>query len=85
MTTAGAAGIASASPHVRSLSMIESVLAVLYLAVMISRLVQPTGQRLAPWNPHKANRFLKMDGRSLLKRLPVERAHDRPDTPRVFH
>jgi hypothetical protein len=39
MTTAGAAGIVAASPQVRSLSMIESVLAVLYLAVMISRLV----------------------------------------------
>jgi hypothetical protein len=39
MTTAGAAGIAGRSPQVRSLSMIESILAVLYLAVMISRLV----------------------------------------------
>lgn len=39
MTTAGAAGIAAVSPHVRSLSMIESILAVLYLAVMISRLM----------------------------------------------
>jgi hypothetical protein len=39
MTTAGAAGIAAASPQVRSLSMIESILAVLYLAVMISRLM----------------------------------------------
>ena len=39
MTTAGAAGIAAASPQVRSLSMIESLLAVLYLAVMISRLM----------------------------------------------
>jgi hypothetical protein len=38
MTTAGAAGIAAASPQVRSLSMLESILAVLYLAVMISRL-----------------------------------------------
>jgi hypothetical protein len=39
MTTAGAAGIAAASPQVRSLSTIESILAVLYLAVMISRLM----------------------------------------------
>jgi uncharacterized membrane protein len=39
MTTAGAAGIAAASPQVRSVSMIESVLAVLYIAVMISRLM----------------------------------------------
>src|SRR5271163_3077067 len=39
MTTAGAAGIAGASPQVRSVSMIESILAVLYLAVMISRLM----------------------------------------------
>jgi hypothetical protein len=38
MTTAGAAGITAASPQVRSLSMLESILAVLYLAVMISRL-----------------------------------------------
>jgi hypothetical protein len=39
MTTAGSAGIAAVSPQVRSLSMIESILAVLYLAVMISRLM----------------------------------------------
>ena len=39
MTTAGAAGIEAASPQVRSLSMIESILGVLYLAVMISRLM----------------------------------------------
>jgi uncharacterized membrane protein len=39
MTTAGAAGIAAALPQVRSLSMIESILSVLYLAVMISRLM----------------------------------------------
>jgi hypothetical protein len=39
MTTAGAAGIAAVLPQVRSLSMIESVLAVLYLAVMIARLM----------------------------------------------
>jgi uncharacterized membrane protein len=39
MTTAGAAGITAASPQVRSVSMIESVLAVLYIAVMISRLM----------------------------------------------
>ena len=39
MTTAGAAGMAAALPQVRSLSMIESILAVLYLAVMISRLM----------------------------------------------
>ena len=39
MTTAGAAGITAASPQVRSVSMIESVLAVLYIAVMIARLM----------------------------------------------
>ncbi len=39
MTTAGSAGIAAVLPQVRSLSMIESILAVLYLAVMISRLM----------------------------------------------
>ena len=39
MTTAGAAGIAAASPQVSSLSMIESILAVLYLAVVIARLM----------------------------------------------
>lgn len=39
MTTAGANGIVAVSHQVRSLSMIESVLGVLYLAVMISRLV----------------------------------------------
>jgi hypothetical protein len=55
MTTAGAIGIAAASSQVRSLSMIESILAVLYLAVMISRLMAPTGQtNPAPWIPHEA-------------------------------
>jgi hypothetical protein len=39
MTTAGAAGMVAASPQVRSVSMIESVLAVLYIAVMIARLM----------------------------------------------
>lgn len=39
MTTAGAAGMAAASSPVRSVSMIESVLGVLYIAVMIARLV----------------------------------------------
>jgi flagellar biosynthesis protein FliQ len=39
MTTAGAAGISAASAQVRSISMIESVLAVLYIAVMIARLM----------------------------------------------
>jgi hypothetical protein len=39
MTTAGAAGITAASSQVRSVSMIESVLAVLYIAVMIARLM----------------------------------------------
>jgi hypothetical protein len=39
MTTAGAAGISAASPQVRAVSMIESILAVLYLAVMIARLM----------------------------------------------
>jgi hypothetical protein len=39
MTTAGASGIAGASPEVRSVSMLESILAVFYLAVIISRLM----------------------------------------------
>lgn len=39
MTTAGAAGMTAASAQVRSVSMIESVLAVLYIAVMIARLM----------------------------------------------
>ena len=39
MTTAGSSGIVAVSPLVRSLSIIESILGVLYLAVMISRLV----------------------------------------------
>ena len=39
MTTAGAAGITATSSQVRSVSMIESVLAVLYIAVMIARLM----------------------------------------------
>lgn len=39
MTTAGAAGMVAGSPQVRSVSMIESVLAVLYIAVMIARLM----------------------------------------------
>ena len=39
MTTAGAAGMTAASSQVRSISMIESVLAVLYIAVMIARLM----------------------------------------------
>ncbi|QNI32196.1 hypothetical protein H7849_24945 [Alloacidobacterium dinghuense] len=39
MTTAGASSIVAVSPQVRSLSVIESILGVLYLAVMISRLV----------------------------------------------
>ena len=39
MTTAGAGGIVAVSPQVRSLSAIESILGVLYLAVMISRLI----------------------------------------------
>jgi hypothetical protein len=39
MTTAGSSGIAGASPEVRSVSMLESILAVFYLAVMISRLM----------------------------------------------
>jgi len=43
MTTAGATGIAAASPQVRSVSMIESVLAVLYIAVMIARLLDTYG------------------------------------------
>ena len=43
MTTAGATGIAAASPQVRSVSMIESVLAVLYIAVMIAILMDAYG------------------------------------------
>jgi hypothetical protein len=39
MTSLGAAGIMAVSPQVRSLSVIESILGVLYLAVMISRLM----------------------------------------------
>jgi hypothetical protein len=39
MTTAGMAGMSAASPEVRSVSMIESVLAVMYIAVMIARLM----------------------------------------------
>ena len=39
MTTAGAAGITAVSPGARSVSMLESILGVLYLAVMISRLI----------------------------------------------
>jgi hypothetical protein len=39
MTTAGAGGITAVSPQARSLSVIESILGVLYLAVMISRLI----------------------------------------------
>ena len=39
MTTAGAPGITAVSSQVRSISMIESILAVLYLAVMIARLM----------------------------------------------
>jgi hypothetical protein len=39
MTTAGAAGMSATSAQVRSVSMIESVLAVLYIAVMIARLM----------------------------------------------
>jgi hypothetical protein len=39
MTTAGSSGIVAVSPQVRSLSVIESILGVLYLAVMISRLI----------------------------------------------
>lgn len=39
MTTLGAAGIVGVLPQVRSISMIESILGVLYLTVMISRLM----------------------------------------------
>jgi hypothetical protein len=39
MTTAGASGISGASQQIRAVSMIESILAVFYLAVMISRLI----------------------------------------------
>ena len=39
MTTAGAAGMVPGSSQVRSVSMIESVLAVMYIAVMIARLM----------------------------------------------
>jgi hypothetical protein len=47
MTTAGAAGISASLPQVRSLSMIESILGVLYLAVMISRLMDA-------YRPHRS-------------------------------
>ena len=49
MTTAGSSGIVAVSRQVRSLSVIESILGVLYLAVMISRLIdayRPTDSRL---------------------------------------
>jgi hypothetical protein len=39
MTTAGSSGISGASPQIRSISMLESILAVFYLAVMIARLM----------------------------------------------
>ncbi len=39
MTSLGAAGIVAVSPQVRSVSVMESILGVLYLAVMISRLM----------------------------------------------
>lgn len=39
MTSLGAAGIMAVSPQVRSLSVIEAILGVLYLAVLISRLM----------------------------------------------
>jgi len=39
MTTLGAGGIVAVLPQVRSFSMIESIVGVLYLAVMISRLI----------------------------------------------
>ena len=39
MTSLGAAGMAAVSPQVRSLSVIEAILGVLYLAVLISRLM----------------------------------------------
>ena len=39
MTTAGAAGMTAVSPGARSVSMLESIIGVLYLAVMISRLI----------------------------------------------
>ncbi len=39
MTSLGAAGIIAVSPQVRSLSVIEAILGVLYLAVLISRLM----------------------------------------------
>ncbi len=44
MTSLGAAGIAAVSPQVRSLSVIESILGVLYLAVLISRLMGAYGK-----------------------------------------
>jgi hypothetical protein len=39
MTSLGASGIVAVSDQARSLTAVESVLGVLYLAVMISRLV----------------------------------------------
>jgi len=43
MTSLGAAGITAVSPQVRSLSVIEAILGVLYLAVLISRLMGAYG------------------------------------------
>jgi hypothetical protein len=57
MTTAGAAGIAAASPQVRSLSMLESILGVLYLAVMISRLMGAYRPNHNSQGPPKENRL----------------------------
>jgi uncharacterized membrane protein len=39
ITSLGGAGIVPVSPQARSLSIIESILGILYLAVLISRLV----------------------------------------------
>ncbi len=46
LTSLGAPGIVAVSPHARSITAIESILGVLYLAVLISRLVG--AYRLAP-------------------------------------
>jgi hypothetical protein len=54
MTTVGAAGMVAVSPEVRALSVIESMLGVLYLAVLVARLIggyQGTSRENASGNP----------------------------------
>jgi hypothetical protein len=52
MTSLGAAGMMAVSPEVRSLSLIESILGVLYLAVLISRLMGAYRRNYAPQQNH---------------------------------